>query len=815
MTISLNWLREYIDLPLSPDEISNLLTDIGLEVDSLKTHRSVKGDLLGIVVGEVVTCVRHPEADRLSMTTINIGEPELLNIVCGAPNVAAGQRVAIATVGAKVYDKEGNPFTIKRGKIRGAESNGMICAEDELGLGTNHDGIMILAADTPIGALLRDVVTIEEDTIFEIGLTPNRSDATNHLGVAQDLAAAYRVRHDGNGAVRLPDVGTFRVGSATLPISVTVENNAACPRFTGVCISGLKVGPSPEWLQKRLENIGVRAINNVVDATNFVLHELGQPLHAYDYRAISGQHIIVKNLPTGTKFTTLDEQVRELNDEDLMICNGLGEGMCIGGVFGGLHSGVTDTTTDIFLEAAFFNAKTIRRTATRHGLRTDAARTFEKGTDPNGTRFAIKRAALLIQAVAGGQISSEIIDIYPQPIEPAKIHVLYSHVNRLIGQTFSPEQTCAILTALNIVIEQKDTEGITVRVPTNKADVLREADIIEEIARIAGLNQVPMPKQLRTSLSFSQGFNRQAAQRNIADSLSAQGWCEMMAVSLSQSNYYKDDLLPIANENLVYINNTSNMNLDIMRPHMLPSGLEAILHNLNRQQNDVRLYEFGKTYAKLGEGKYTETPHLTLMLTGRTAPEHWSNKDNSLANIFELKTYVIGVLQKLGISQYQETTATGLPFANALKLHRGPLELVTFGKVSPRVTRKFDIKQTVFYAEFHWANVLQAAENAKTTFAELNKFPTVRRDLALVLEKNTTFADISQVIRKVGKPLLRDVRLFDVYEDETKLGEGKKSYAIAMTLEDNSRTLLDKDVDNTMQRVEEALLKQLGATVRR
>ncbi len=815
MTISLNWLREYIDLPLSPEEVSTLLTDIGLEVDGLETHRSAKGDLSGIVVGEVVTCERHPEADRLSVTTINIGETALLNIVCGAPNVAAGQRVAIATVGAKVFDKEGNTFTIKRGKIRGAESNGMICAEDELGLGTNHDGIMILAADAPIGAQLRDVITIEEDTILEIGLTPNRSDATNHIGVAQDLAAAMRVRYNGNGQVRLPDVSAFAASTNTLPISVVIENEAACPRFTGVCIADIKVAASPEWLQKKLESIGVRAINNVVDATNFVLHELGQPLHAYDYNAISGQKIIVKNLPNGTKFTTLDEQVRELHAEDLMVCNGDSEGMCMGGVFGGLHSGVTDATTAIFLEAAFFNAKTIRRTGTRHNLRTDAARTFEKGVDPNGTLFALKRAALLIVELAGGNIASELIDIYPNLVEKARIEVKYSHINRLIGHFFEPKQVRHILTALNIDIEHEDVDGLIVRVPTNKADVLREADIIEEIGRIFGLNEVPMPAQLRSSLSFSEGYNRHAAQRNIADSLSAQGWCEMMAVSLSQSNYYKDDLLPVVNEELVYINNTSNQNLDIMRPHMLPSGLEAIVHNLHRQQSDVRLYEFGKTYINNGEGNYTETPRLTLMLTGRATPEHWANKENRAANIFDLKTYVIGVLQKLGIAQYQEAVHVGLPFANALKLHRGPLELVTFGKVSPRVARKFDIKQEVFYADFNWANVLQAAANAKTTFAELNKFPIVRRDLALVLEKNVTFADISQVVRKVGKPMLREVRLFDVYEDETKLGEGKKSYAIAMTLEDNTRTLLDKDVDNTIQRVEAALLKQLGATVRR
>ncbi len=838
MTISLNWLKEYIDTKLPAEEISNLLTSLGLEVEGMEEMESIKGGLEGVLVGEVKECWRHPNADKLSLTKVDIGTGDLLQIVCGAPNVAAGQKVLVATVGTTLYPTNGDPITLKLGKIRGEESQGMICATDELGMGEDHSGILVLPADAAIGTTGRDYFKLEKDIVYEIGLTPNRSDATCHLGVARDLAAALQVQFGQMSGVKMPSVEKFKVNNNSLPVAVMVENTEACPRYAGVTIKGVTIGESPDWLKKRLLSIDVRPISNVVDITNFILHELGQPLHAFDLDEIAGQKIILKTLPEGTKFQSLDERERSLSDHDLMICDGDSNGMCIGGVFGGATSGVKDTTKNIFLESAHFNAKWIRRSSTRHDLRTDAAKVFEKGSDPNVCVYALKRAAMMMVELAGGEIASEVVDVYPNPIENQLITVSFDYVNRLIGMEIPKEKINEILSALEMKIMAETSDSFTVSVPTNKADVTRPADVVEEILRVFGLDNVPAPAQIRSSMVASEKPDPNAVRNTIADYLAANGFNEVMNLSLSQSAFYKEILptSPLGKETseLVFVNNTSNVQLDIMRPTMLFSGLEAVVNNQNRQQSDLKLFEFGKTYHSITDyglrksdstpnpqsaivnPKFVEPQHLALFITGQRFQESWRNKEKVSADFFALKSFVGNVLARLGVgSGFQETVVKDDMFAYGLKYHRGPQDLVIFGKVQPKICKKMGIRGEVFYADLNWDALLAAAKKQSISFAELNKFPTVRRDLAVVIGKSVKFSDLAAVAKKVGKKLLKDINLFDVFEDETKLGEGKKSYALSFTFEDPTRTLQDKEVDAAMNELIEAFEGKLGALIRR
>jgi phenylalanyl-tRNA synthetase beta chain len=812
MKISYNWLNQYIRIEKPVSEIEEILTDIGLEVEGNETHESIQGGLKGLVVGHVLECERHPNADKLSVTKVDIGQGEPSQIVCGAPNVAAGQKVIVATVGATLYPTVGDAFQIKASKIRGESSIGMICAEDEIGLGTSHAGIMILPEDTPVGMPAADYFKIETDTVIEIGLTPNRSDATSHFGVAQDLAARLKIAYGHDGIVTKPTVDGF-VAKADLPIEVVVENAEACPRYSGVIIKNLKIGESPDWLKNRLEAIGVKVINNVVDITNFILHELGQPLHAFDYDEITGKKVIVKNLAKGAKFLTLDKKEIELHEEDLMICDGDGNGMCIGGVYGGIKSGVKDNTTTIFLESAYFEPRQLRRTSTRHLLRTDAAKTFEKGTDPNGTVFALKRAALLMQELAGGEIASEIIDLYPTPIQQAQIKVKFTNVNRLIGVEIPKTDIKRILEALNIGTVEETEEYILTSIPTNKHDVTREADVIEEILRIYGFNQVEFSEKLNSTLSYTKGLNTNYIQNTISDALVGAGFYEMMGLSIVQSKYFKE-ILPIPDEHLVYINNTSNQHLDVMRPTMLFNGLEAIVRNQNRQHSDLKLFEFGRSYKNLGENKFEETKHLSLFVTGNRLAESWLQKSQP-TSFYTIKGVVSNILKRLGITSFQTSELDSDTFAFGMKHHRGKQVLVEFGRVDSGVARKMDIKNEVFYADFHWDNLMIAVEKSSIQVEDLSKYPFARRDLALIVDKSTKFIDIASVAQKQAKNLLKEVNLFDVYENEEHVGKGKKSYAVSFIIQDPTKTLNDKEVEKLMNKLISTYERQLNAMIRK
>jgi phenylalanyl-tRNA synthetase beta chain len=816
MKVSLNWLKDYIDIDLGAQEVSEILTGIGLEEEGMDKVESIQGGLEGVVVGYVLECGKHPDADRLSLTKVDVGGEEPLQIVCGAPNVAKGQKVMVATVGTTLYpiDSE-EPLTLKKGKIRGQVSEGMICAEDELGIGRDHSGILVLPEDTEVGTTAREYFQIETDYVYEIGLTPNRSDATNHLGVAKDLGAYLKVNKDYQDGVKLPNVDGFEPDNNSLPVKITVEDAEACPRYAGLTIKGVTIKPSPDWLQRRLNAIGVRPINNVVDVTNFVLHELGQPLHAFDLAKVEGHHIIVKALPKGEKFISLDEVERELSGEDLMICNGNGEGLCIAGVFGGIGSGVTDQTTDVFLESAHFNAKWVRRTSMKHNLRTDAAKVFEKGSDPNIVVYALKRAALLIKELAGGEIASDIKDLYPNPVKPAQVEVNYGHVNRLIGVEIPKASLHSILEALEMKVLQDSEEGFTVAVPTNKTDVTREADVIEEILRIYGYNEVPISEQLLTSINVAPQPDPNLLRDKIGDLLAGQGFYEMMALSLSRSQYYKEIYTALPEERLVYVNNTSTVQLDVMRPDMLFSGLEAVLHNQNRQQLRLKLFEFGRTYQQ-GEDKIEEEQHLSLFLAGDRYEETWLDNRKGEADFYTLKAFVQNVLLRLGLQGYQETAIQGEEeFAYGIQYHRGPQILARLGKVNPQLVKAMDIRGSVFYADFYWDALVKSRRKYKVSYEELNKYPSMRRDLALVIDNSVKFSDIVAIARKVGKKLIKDINLFDVYEDEERLGAGKKSYAVSFMFENPEKTLKVKEVDKVVNKLIAEYESKLGASIRK
>jgi len=813
MKTSLNWLKQYIDTDLNPEDIGALLTSIGLEVEGIEEIEQIKGGLKGVVTGKVLSCQRHPNADRLSLTTVDIGQPDPLHIVCGAPNVAAGQMVLVATVGTTLYPTAGDPITLKKGKIRGEESNGMICAEDELGLGHSHEGILVLPADTPVGMPAAEYFQLSTDIVYEIGLTPNRSDATNHLGVARDLRAALAANHGYTAPLRLPDVSSFAAPDHSLPIQVAVPDTTACPRYAGLTIAGLTIGDSPDWLKQRLQAVGVRPINNVVDVTNFVLHELGQPLHAFDYDAIADKKIIVQTLPASTPFISLDEVERSLHADDLMICDGQHKPMCMGGIFGGAKSGVTATTTRIFLESAHFDPKFIRRSSMRHNLRTDAAKVFEKGSDPNMVVFALKRAARMICELAGGHIASPITDLYPQVIEPVQIPVRFARINQVIGMELDRTRVLAILQALEMDIINQTDDSLLVAVPTNKADVLREIDIIEEILRIHGFNNVPAPGRLSASMAIAPEPDPVRVRNLIADMLTATGFHEMMGLSLSESRYYRD-ILPLPDESLVYVNHTANVQLDILRPEMVFTGLEAIVRSQNRQESDLRLFEFGRTYKKEGD-VYIETNRLALYATGRRWAESWLTQSKNEENFFSLKGAVKQILDRLGVVGYQAFDYQDDRFAYALQYRRGQQVLVTLGSLQPKLLKAMDAKGKVMYADFNWDTVFEALPSRRLQFRELNKFPLVRRDLALVVDNSVKFSDIATAAAKTEKQLLRSVNLFDVYTSENQLGPGKKSYAVSFVFENPEKTLQDHEIDKVMNKLIDVFATQLQAQVRR
>ena len=813
MKISLNWLKKYLDLPLDPEKIGDLLTSLGLEVEGMEKIEAGHNGLQGIVVGRVATCEKHPDADRLSLCTVDIAGEAPLAIVCGAPNVAAGQKVLVATAGASVLGKDGEAFTIKSGKIRGAASEGMICAVDELGLGEDHSGILVLDETAVVGMPASEHLGLKEDWIYEIGLTPNRSDATNHIGVARDLYAALVVRHGFTGGINLPNVGNFPTGAQTHPVQVIIENERACPRYSGVSISGIKVGPSPEWLRQALTAIGERSINNVVDTTNYILHEMGQPLHAFDLDKIQGRTIRVKTLPAQTPLVCLDEIERKLDAEDLMICDGDSQPMCIGGVFGGLHSGVTESTTSIFLESAYFDPGYIRRTSTRHNLRTEAARIFEKGADPEATVYVLERAAMLICELAGGTIASPVVDVYPSPVTPVRVDVRMSRIRLLTGIDLDMAEIRRVLAALGMPILSEAGDTFTVQVPGNKSDVLREVDVIEEILRVIGYDRVPEPAKMFVSVQASPRPDPAKLRDKVAAMLSARGFHEAMSLSLDQSARY-ETIAPEMAGSMVRIHNTSNVHLDSLRADLMPNMLENILRNKNRQNHDVRLFEFGKTYHRDGE-TFTETNRLILAITGRREAESWLNSGREQADLYTLKTEVESVLQFLRIQGWQERASEGQGLEPGLVWARGPKEMVRLGAVSGAWLDLMDVDQPVWVADINWDVVLDFIPARDAETASLSRFPEVRRDLALVVDRSVAYRDIEALASKTEKKLLKEVNLFDVYTSEEHLGAGKKSCAVSFRFADPERTLTDQEIDDVMNRLIAGYESRLGAVIRR
>ncbi len=812
MKVSLNWLKDYLPIELSPDKIGEILTDIGLEVEGMEQVESIKGGLEGLVIGEVVTCIKHPNADKLKLTTVNIGAEENLSIVCGAPNVDAGQKVVVATVGTMLYPIEGDPFKIKKGKIRGEVSEGMICAEDEIGIGTSHAGIIVLPENVAAGTLAKDYYEISNDVVYDIGLTPNRSDATGHIGVAEDLAAYLKVNESLKSDVNHPDISNFFVENTTLPFKVELVDEKACPRYSGVTISGIEVKQSPQWLKDRLNAIGVRPISNIVDITNFILHEYGQPLHAFDADKIAGQKLIIDTLDDGTKFTTLDEKERALHGEDLMICDGNRDGLCIAGVFGGIGSGVTDTTKNIFLESAHFEAGSIRRTSTRHLLRTDAAKVFEKGSNPNINVIALKRACLLIKELAGGTISSEINDEYPTEIKPIEIHLHYKKVTQMMGVEIAKDDIHNILQAMNMGMKPVNDDSILVSVPTNKADVIREADLIEEILRIYGFNKVPIPTKIQSTVTHLPYPSKNKVKSIIAEFLASNGFNEMMGLSLIEESQNFEEL-NIDPEKLVYINNTSNIHLNIMRPEPMVSGLISVVHNQNYQQKNLSLFEFGKSYLKADEG-FDEHEFISLFMTGFTE-EHWSTGPEKSTDIFQIKKSVQWILNRLNISTYQTSELEDSRFEYGIQFHRGNKNIVKFGEVKESILEKMGIKSAVFYAEFDLKNLHVFTSKAKSSINEVSRFPAMKRDLALVLDEAVKFSQIESITKKIKSKILTDVSLFDIYKSKEHLGEGKKSYAIKLHFQDKENTLKDKMVDKDINRLIDTFENELGAIIRK
>lgn len=803
MTISYNWLKQYIDIPETAEEIAHVLTSGGLEVEKVTVHETVKGGLKGLVVGEVLTCSKHPNADKLSLTSVDVGGT-VLPIVCGAPNVAAGQKVVVALPGTTVYPSAGEPFTIRSAKIRGEKSEGMICAEDEIGLSQDHAGIIVLNTDVPNGTPASQFYGVQTDHIIEIGLTPNRADAASHIGVARDIRASK------SRSVNWPAVDGFSVDDHALQIAVEVQNTTACPRYSGITLTDVKISESPDWLKQRLTSIGLTPINNVVDITNFVCHELGQPLHAFDADKIAENKVIVKTLAAGTKFVTLDNKERTLGAADLMICNGLEEGMCIAGVFGGVGSGVTEKTTRIFLESAYFSADSVRRTSINHQLKTDASFRFERGVDPNNTVYALKRAAIMIREIAGGKISSDIQDIYPQPVENRTIAIKDRHVDRLIGKHIAREDVIRILDRLDISVVKESTDDYIVSVPPYRVDVTQEADVVEEILRIYGFNNIELSQHARTDfLAEFPVKDIDCYRRGISELLAGNGFYEIWTNSLTNAAYQLKHNLKFAGEPVEMLNKLSEEQ-GILRQTLLFTGLEVCAYNINRKQRELKLFEFGKTYHKAG--RYIEQEKLALYITGNREPENWQRKA-VVSTYHDMIQQVQHVFLKSGITRpVQETIADQL-FEYGVRYTQGKEEIAKVGKIKSALLKDFGIKQELFYAELDSALLFKHA-NPKLVIQEVTKFPEVRRDLSVVIDKMVSYDDIRRLIQATEGKLITSVVVFDVYEGD-KLPTGKKAYALGFTLQDESKTLTDEEIDRTMGKLMKALESQLGAVIRK
>ncbi|PTS99089.1 phenylalanine--tRNA ligase subunit beta [Pedobacter sp. HMWF019] len=799
MKISYNWLKQFIQTDKTPQELSLILTNIGLEVESLEKVQPIAGGLEGLVIGKVLTCVQHPNADRLRVTTVDAGGAEHIQVVCGAPNVAEGQKVVVATVGTTVYPNEGEPFKINKSKIRGEVSEGMICAEDEIGLGGSHAGIMVLPEDTPVGIPAKEYFKMEDDYLYEIGLTPNRADAASHLGVARDLAAYFRT------GITMPDVSSFKTDNEDLDIKVLVEDEDACPRYSSVCISGVTVADSPDWLQDKLKVIGIRPINNIVDITNYVLHELGQPLHAFDADQITGGEVLVKKATEGESFVTLDGVERKLSAEDLMICNAEAP-MCIAGVFGGKSSGVSAETINVFLESAYFNSVSVRKTSKRHNLKTDASFRYERGTDPEITVYALKRAALLIQEIAGGTISSGISDLYPNPVKPFEVEVSYKNINNLIGASIPEVEIKAIITALGIAVAEEKEGQLSLRVPNYKVDVTRECDVTEEVLRIYGYDNIAIPSKINASLSYGSKPDRELTQHIIADMLTANGFLEIWCNSLTKSTYSKNI------DEAVHLLNPLSSDLNVMRQGLLMPALESVAYNQNRKNQDVKFYEFGKTYHLINE-KYVERPRLLLLISGTSLAEQWNHKANPVS-FYHLKAAVDAITGRLGISTYQTEEVNDENFAYGVRYFRGDKTIVTFGAATAADRKKGDVDKEVFYADFDWALLLEMIKKNRIINKEVPKYPAVRRDLSMLVDTAVTFDDLKTIAFKTEKKLLKNVQVFDVYKGD-KLPEGKKSYALNFTLQDEEQTLTDKQIDAVMQKIISNLAQTAKAEIRK
>ncbi|MGE0089683.1 MAG: phenylalanine--tRNA ligase subunit beta [Bacteroidales bacterium] len=815
MKISYNWLKTYIDKELQPEEIAKILINTGLEVENVEKFETIKGGLEGLVIGKVTSCKKHPNADKLTCTTVDVGNGLELPIVCGAPNVAEGQKVVVATEGTKLYfgDKE---ITISKTKMRGEVSEGMICAEDEIGLGTSHAGIMVLDEKAIIGTPAKKYFNVESDTVFEIGITPNRIDGASHIGTARDVVAFLSQTQRIN--LLKPSVDQFKVDNNKLKIDIEIENPEACPRYTGITISNVKVSSSPQWLQNKLKAIGLKPINNLVDISNFVLHETGQPLHFFDADKIEGKKVIVKTLKEGTPFLTLDEQERKLSGEDLMICNA-NEGMCIAGVFGGIKSGVTENTKNVFIESAHFNSVYIRKTAKRHDLHTDASFRFERGSDPNITVYALKRAALLIKEIAGGEISSEIIDVYPNKVKECTVELTFKNLKRLIGKEIEKENVKQILTSLDIKIVSEDQEKLVLEIPTYRVDVTREVDIIEEILRIYGYNNVEISEHVNSSLSYIQHPDKEKVQNIISDLLTNNGFSEIMCNSLTKSDYYNESE-SYKPANLVNIVNALSQDLNVMRQTLLFGGLETIEYNKNRRNKDLKLYEFGNVY-KLKDSKnenplknYNEEFHLSMFLYGNKSNENWIVKEEP-TSFYLLKSYVENILERLGFDLNKSIikSINNDIFSEGLSYTYYEKTIVDFGILNKKLAKKFDLDSPVYYADFNWSNVLKIIAKHHIRFAELPKYPEVRRDLALLLNKDVQFGRIKELAFNTERKLLKKVSLFDVYEGE-KIGNDKKSYAISFILQDETKTLTDKQIDKIMESFIHVFEKEMDAKIR-
>lgn len=827
MKISYNWLKDYVDTSLSPNELDDLLTFSGLEIEGVDKVETIKGGLEHVVIAQVLTCEPHPNSDHLHITTVDVGSGEPLHIVCGAPNVAAGQKVVCAQIGTKIWTSDTEFYEIKKGKLRGEVSEGMLCAEDELQLGNSHDGIMVLPADAPVGMKASEYFNVKDDYTLEVAITANRSDATSHIGVARDVVAVLNTRQGQNLKIKWPETDsslTVNSINSDKAIKVTVERNDLCPRYSGVTIRNVKVQESPDWLKDKLRTIGLRPINNIVDITNFILMEVGQPLHAFDADKIEGGKVVVKCLPQDTKFVTLDGVERSLDQHDLMICNE-NEGMCIAGVFGGEKSGVTMDTTNIFIESAYFNPVSIRKTSKRHGLKTDASFRYERGCDPNITLWAVRRAALLVKQLAGGEICGDIIDIYPEPIERKEVEINFQRVADLIGKAIPVDAIRTALTSLDIEIVNETSEGMLLRIPTCKVDVYRECDVVEEIMRIYGYNNVDFDERLNSCLAYGVKPNPNKLKNIACDYLSYNGFNEIMNNSLTKSGYYEGNA-DFPSERCVCILNPLSKELNVMRQTLLYGGLECIVYNMNHKIFDQKIYEFGRSYVKnsIDEGetdssvtkRYTETQHLSLFMTGAAEPESWHGEKKAV-DFFDAKSALVNILRRLRIPMSRLTVVpsseTFIAEGLSYQFKDSKKQLAVVGRIAKETLRRMDCKQEVFYADINWDLLLKAFPTKDVTFCEIPKFPEVRRDLAMVVDNDVTFAQIEQVAYASEKRLLQKVSLFDVYKGKG-IADGYKSYAVSFILQDPDKTLNDKQIEAVMSKIQKNLETQLGAKIR-